>query len=888
MLHLQEVAEPLRQAPAVRVVPLLGTGCAGPQPVTLGVPWPRGALTVSEPLRLLDGEQRPAPLQTQPLAFWSDGSVKWLLLDFLAAPSAAVPSWRLEPGPPLDIPVRERVRVDETPRAVWVETGVASFELTPAALLHRVLLDGRPLPLLGGTRLMLTDVHGRAKAPRVDHFAVENRGPVRATVRLQGAFPGRRPCRFVVRLCFFAGTGLVRLRLTLHNPARARHPGGLWDLGDAGSVLFRDLSLVTVLSGMPGPQLTWTTEPGHPPRTGRGHTLSIYQGSSGGENWQSRNHVNRHGAVPCSLRGYRAQAAGPEEGGLRASPLVSLRQGDVVLSAAVPEFWQQFPKALTVEGGRLRLGLFPQEWGEPFELQGGEQKTHTAWLQFGGLETPPLDWAHDPLQVHGAPEWCAASGAIAFFPAAAETVGTPLEPLLAGAVEGPNSLRARREIIDEHGWRNYGDLYADHEAAHYSGPQPVISHYNNQYDVLYGALLQYARSGDVRWWQLAQPLARHIIDIDIYHTDRDKAAYNDGLFWHTDHYRDAATGTHRGYSRANCRPGDRSYGGGPSNEHNYTTGLLHYYFLTGEPDARDAVLCLADWVLAMDDGRRNVLGVVDDGPTGLASQTALPDCHGPGRGAGNSINALLDAWLVSGRRRYLDFAETLVRRCIHPDDDIAGRDLLNVERRWSYTVGLSVLARYLDVKAEAGELDAMYSYGRASLLRYAEWMLQHEEPYFAHPEKLEYPTETWAAQELRKANVLRLAARHAAEPLRGRLLIRGEEFASRAWSDLLRFESRTVTRALALVLIEGTRDAFFQTVPAGLAPPPLKEHGFEKAPPFIPQRQRVLAKMKHPWGALQVLACLSNPWRWYRYLCLSGSRFAPAVQGPELPPGRET
>ena len=54
-------------------------------------------------------------------------------------------------------------------------------------------------------------------------------------------------------------------------------------------------------------------------------------------------------------------------------------------------------------------------------------------------------------------------------------------------------------------------------------------------------------------------------------------------------------------------------------------------------------------------------------------------------------------------------------------------------------------------------------------------MVEHERPYLDHPEQLEYPTETWAAQELRKANVLRWAARYADEPLR-RAVRRGERW----------------------------------------------------------------------------------------------------------------
>ena len=259
---------------------------------------------------------------------------------------------------------------------------------------------------------------------------------------------------------------------------------------------------------------------------------------------------------------------------------------------------------------------------------------------------------------------------------------------------------SRREIIDEYGWRNFGEVYADHEAEHYEGPAPVISHYNNQYDLVNGLLLQYLRTGDARWFELCESLARHVIDIDIYHTTQDKAAYNGGMFWHTNHYRDAATSTHRAYSRHNYRPGDPFAGGGPSSNHNYSTGLLHYHYMTGDPNAREAVISLADWVVNMDDGEQSVFGILDPTPTGNATYPGEPNYQGPCRGAGNSINVLIDGWLLTGRRAYLDKAETLIRRVSHPDDDIPGRNLLNVEPRWSYTVFLSSVSRYLSVKAE--------------------------------------------------------------------------------------------------------------------------------------------------------------------------------------------
>lgn len=821
------------------------------QPISLGVPFPKGQITESSAFQFLDGQGRPVTLQTRPLAHWSDGSIQWLLLDFLLHPTANdSTTWNLTSAPDQATPrVPESMGVIATPDTFQVDTGLAQFTLNRTTFrpFDQVRINGKEILNTQGKGLVLTDEHGKPGIPRVEKSFLETQGPVRTTVYLEGKFFGRVPCRFVARLSFYSGTGLVKLSLTVHNPHRARHPGGLWDLGDRGSLLFRDLSLDLVLAGPDQPQVLWSAEPDHAYESLRDGFLEIYQDSSGGPNWQSRTHLNQEGRIPCSFSGYRVRANGSQRQGKRANPVIGLLNASASLAVAVPEFWQQFPKALEVNQHALHVRLFPEQWDDLFELQGGEQKTHTVWFSFHPPAPGwmlPLDWIHQPAQVSLSSEWYAATGALPLVsPGGQENQGW-LRSLLEEGMQGPQGFIAGREVIDEYGWRNFGEVNANHEAVHYPGPAPVISHYNNQYDLLQGAILQYCQTGQTCWLDLFDPLARHVLDIDIYHTDKDRAAFNHGPFWHTDHYRDAATATHRCYSRANVPLANGPYGGGPCCEHNYTTGLLLYYYLTGNIQARDAVLELANWVVQMDDGRNNVLGWVSRSPTGLASATRSVNFHGPGRGSGNSVNTLLNAWLVSKQRPYLDKAEELIRRVIHPRDDVVAHDLLNVEDRWSYTVFLVVLARYLDLKAEAGELDYMYAYGRAGLLRYAQWMVEHEVPYFDQLDRLEYPTETWAAQDLRKANVLRLAAMYSSGPFRLELLSKATLLADRAWRDLMRFGTRTMARPMAILLAEGVRDQFFRSHQVATAPAPTGEYDFGSPQKFVPQRQRVLDVLK--------------------------------------------
>jgi hypothetical protein len=246
----------------------------------------------------------------------------------------------------------------------------------------------------------------------------------------------------------------------------------------------------------------------------------------------------------------------------------------------------------------------------------------------------------------------------------------------------------------------------------------------------------------------------------------------------------------------------------------------------------------------MDDGRLTVFKWLSRSATGQASNTRATTYHGPGRGAANSIVALLNAFRLTSARRYFEKAETLIRRCIHPHDDIASRQLLDAENRWSYTVFLQALGRYLDDKAVLGELDCRYAYARQSLLAYARWMADHEYPFLEKPAILEYPNETWAAQDMRKCEVFLHATRHALDDDRPRFEERAVFFYRAALDGLYRFPTRTCARPVVLMLALGFMYIAWQSGRLGPASPGPQSCDHGAPSEFVPQRSIAIRRAR--------------------------------------------
>jgi len=735
------------------------------EPVGLGIPLPKGSVQTIDSLALMDGEKS-LSMQREPLAHWPDGSIRWVHASFLISLEAnstksLVLTQQQATSPRIPEPV-----INQTTESLVIHTSTGSVALKPGSLAWQVYNhNDAGIP----SAVRLSDEASALCTVKADaNWEVTLKGPVFVAATLKGEWlkQNNEPlARFQCELRIFLETGLVQLELATHNPKRARHLGGLWDLGDPGSVYFRELGVETTL-----------------PTTGNTHVMpqaidenpsvfhlsdfNLYQDSSGGENWQSRNHIDSSGEIGTRFCGYRL--TNPDEiqhEGKRANPLVGIEHDGGQLDVAVPGFWQNFPTSIRKERNKLTIDLFPKDAKDVYELQGGERKTLRCSMAYHSNSSLSAT-AYTPLAPVLAPECYERADAFPWFKA--NTQSDALGKLIAEGLDGRSNFFAKREVIDEFGWRNFGDIFADHETLYQNeGEPPFISHYNNQYDPIYGFARQYALTGDKRWFQLMDDLARHVVDIDIYHTDEDRVEYNNGLFWHTDHYLDAHTAAHRTFTRHNetsSTPGQT--GGGPASEHCYTTGLLYHHYITGAPASRNAVLQLANWIRASHEGQGGLLEQLlalkkHDLPklkALLKGERPSPHQYPFTRGTGNYLNALLDASLLEPGEDWLEHAEGVIRKTIHPADNIEKRNLLEVETGWSYLILMTSIARYLYLKREAGNTDVHYSYARAAFMHYANWMRENERPFLSDPGQLEFPNDTWVAQDIRKAMLMFQAA----------------------------------------------------------------------------------------------------------------------------------
>jgi hypothetical protein len=548
-------------------------------PVRSGVPLPKGALGSDLHLRLLDPSGQEVPLQTGTLAYWPDGSLKWVLLDFQAHSSEAA-AYTLEYGS--DVTRRSfpsPLRVTQSGDRISVTTGPLRFAINKRrfGLLESLSLDNRALISAEepGT-LEVTAADGRrySSLGAPEEVLLEEAGPVRTTIRVRGHYraeDGRGLLAYTVLLDAYAGQRFVRIRHTWGN-----------DSGEEEFTSIRALRLRLPLIAERTPAERGWTFGGSPGQSGT---------FPGAGPVHLRQHTDDHYAVVLDGGGVKAE-------GRRAPGWAEWRDGARRVTLAVRDFWQTYPKDLTVAESGFELGICPPLRGDEYaaakgtvdehrlyyylqdglyRFRQGMSQTQDIWLE----AAPESDGRHaaictqrEPLQALAPPRWYADTKAL----------GELAEPGTTGILGQYDRAFALsfaeywkdRDRDREYGMLNFGDWWGER----------VINWGNSEYDMQHALLMQFLRTGDVRYFSAGEQMEWHNRDVDTIHHHRDPSRAG-GVYHH-------AIGHTGGYYGQSPVPGQGIAVGILTVDHVFVRGHLDYYFLTGDRRSLETARLIAD------------------------------------------------------------------------------------------------------------------------------------------------------------------------------------------------------------------------------------------------------------------------------------------------------
>ena len=386
-----------------------------------GVPLPCGLLKELAGIAVFDTAGKAVPAQFRVLERWRDAgegkgdlSIRWLLVTFLAdVPAGGKSEYRLKTGE--NPPPAKPIQIEEKSDA-WKLGGLT------------INKDfSRPF------RLVLTDPDDKqiTAADLPVSWTVWEAGPVRACLKAESpTVPGK--FGFIAWIYAYAGQNRCDMTLVLKNTPNDMQ----------GPLYFKDFSVVWepaeakgakdfLLGGEWGKASTGTLN--------GGQAVYLHQDSDGTDHWNTFGKDGRmspvldwtedksktKAALPA-FRGYRVMAETKElAAGDFAAGWSVLNSGHAGVSAAVRDYYQQYPKATGVAPGRIVLHLWPKHtksFGGLHWLDDCTRKAHDLSFRTGSepitaVEAEAYSRALDfPLLAHPPAEWCYTAGALSRSP----------------------------------------------------------------------------------------------------------------------------------------------------------------------------------------------------------------------------------------------------------------------------------------------------------------------------------------------------------------------------------------------------------------------------------------------------------------------------------------
>lgn len=533
-------------------------------PITQGCPFPQGALHDSRQVRLLIQDGAELPLQTQTLATWPDGSIKWLLMDTrLDLRPRQIVDLCLEYGPDIAAsPVNTLLQVRSDVDGLSVDTGALALRLNrrgPAL----VATAGAAIRDDGTPQMTVRDEQGTVYTGQVEHLEVEEQNALRAVVKATGGFvadDGRRGLSWIIRFYVYADQPFVKLYHTFFHD-------------QDNPIFFRLQEMVLRLP------LVIESDPhvmtGTPP-----------WGVSHGDDWGVRSEQVAFSEMTYGKHTIFGVSEDRIEHGYTSHGWVYAGDANSGVQLKLRHPAQNYPKRYTADGNSLEVHLYPDPTGWTPATKKGLKYTElhqTTDGEFEGALQVPQGMAktHELFLYAGpaavdlvaAAEWAAAfeypllleidscayadSGALGTFPR-----HYPEYWRMEASLTDVGSGMTGGGLV---GMINYGDTGITTVE---NGKQKTLTTDNLAYDHIRGPLRQFLRRGDQSFFWQAEAMALHLMDVDTirHSTQFPERIGGPSVIWSQyHHYTDT--------SRTELVI--------PRTAHVWVGGLLDFYYLTG-------------------------------------------------------------------------------------------------------------------------------------------------------------------------------------------------------------------------------------------------------------------------------------------------------------------
>jgi hypothetical protein len=560
--------------------------------VTGGIPLGRSAAPKDSHFYLLDKSGKSLPLQYEVLARWDDESIKWLLVDFQANPAINTTDhfelkWsargkNVRPSSPIKVKNGEKITLS---------TADVKISTVPGALLR---ISDR-----FDVKLVLSDRAGNRCEGIVNKVILEKEGDIRSTLALAGSFmdpEGKRVVDFRFRASIYAGLSQLFFEPQILINA------------DTGIIQYiNDLSLEYIplnpiesvsIGGNPG----WEGDPSGI------SSVRLFQVDD--ENYHFEGAIGK---------------------GSKAPGWMEMRDKEGSLAITLQDFWQQWPKSLELDAGVLKLGLLPHfeegsfdhmgPWykhdylfkGESYRLREGQTRRWQIWVDLSGNGEILAKSANHHIIAVADPEQAIQTGVWGGIAASGGDGMSEYDAWADGLFEGYcRSIREQRD----YGAMNWGDWWGERQ----------VNWGNHEYDTPLQILLQFARTGDPKYFYVGEQSARHMSEVDVVHfINDDLVAYFSQ--WERDSYpsrpgmvHEHSVGHVGGFhsvEKVKELYVSLNVGNSPNPYlcldpfnlgHIWTLGMSYYYLLTGDPWVKETIELIGDNLMSLTEGKYSFSG----------------------------------------------------------------------------------------------------------------------------------------------------------------------------------------------------------------------------------------------------------------------------------------